>query len=94
MLEQIQKAIEQDSKNREESMPAVDIAEMITGLTPREQEVMNLLVAGHSMKQIANKLQISLPTCSKHRSSLLDKLAVENDVQLVRRIHAWKSPPL
>jgi two-component system response regulator FixJ len=93
LLEQVQKAIEQDRKNRLESMPADDIKDRVALLTPREHEVMNLLVAGQSMKQISRQLQISLPTCSKHRSSVMDKLNVENDVQLVRRIHFWKTPP-
>ena len=94
LLEQVQKAIEQDRRNRQESMPVDDIADRIARLTPREREVMDLLVVGRSMKQIAGALKISLPTCSKHRSGVLDKLEVENDVQLVRRIHAWKTPPL
>ena len=93
LLEQVQKAIEQDRKNRQESMPAVDIDDRVSQLTPREREVMDLLVSGQSMKQIASELQISLPTCSKHRASVLKKLDVENDVQLVRRIHTWKTPP-
>jgi FixJ family two-component response regulator len=93
LLEQVQKAIEQDRKNRQEPMPAVDIDDRVSLLTPREREVMDLLVAGQSMKQIAKKLQISLPTCSKHRSNVLEKLDVANDVQLVRRVHAWKTPP-
>ena len=92
LLEQVQKAIEQDRKNREESMPAVDIDDRVSRLTPREREVMDLLVVGQSMKQIASQLQISLPTCSKHRASVLEKLDVDNDVQLVRRIHALKIP--
>jgi FixJ family two-component response regulator len=92
LLEQIQKAIERDRKNRQESMPIDDIDNRVSRLTPREREVMNLLVAGQSMKQIANTLQVSLPTCSKHRGSVLDKLNVENDVQLARRIHAWDTP--
>ena len=74
-------------------MPAADIDDRVSRLTPREREVMDLLVAGQSMKQIGSKLQISLPTCSKHRSSVLEKLEVENDVQLARRVHAWKTPP-
>ncbi len=93
LLEQVQKAVEQDQKNRQEPMPADAIDDRVSRLTPREREVMDMLVAGHSMKQIATKLQISLPTCSKHRSSVLEKLDVENDVQLVRRVHAWKTPP-
>ncbi len=92
LLEQVQKAIEQDAKNRQESMPVVDIDDRVTRLTPREREIMDLLVNGHSMKQISGKLEISLPTCSKHRASVLEKLEVENEVQLVRRIHAWKTP--
>ncbi len=92
LLEQVQKAIEQDAKNRQESMPVVDIDDRVTRLTPREREIMDLLVNGHSMKQIAGKLEISLPTCSKHRASVLEKLDVANDVQLVRRVHAWKTP--
>jgi two-component system response regulator FixJ len=92
LLEQIQKAIEQDSKNRQDSMSPDDIDNRITRLTPREREVMELLVAGKSMKQIAGELQVSLPTCSKHRAGVLEKLEVENDVQLLRRIHAWKTP--
>ena len=94
LLEQVQKAIEQDAKNRQESMPVDDIDDRVTRLTPREREVMDLLVNGHSMKQIAGKLEISLPTCSKHRASVLEKLDVANDVQLVRRVHAWKTPQL
>jgi two-component system response regulator FixJ len=92
LLEQVQKAIEQDRKNRQELMPAADIADRVSRLTPREREVMDLLVAGQSMKQIASKLQVSLPTCSKHRANVLDKLDVDNDVQLVRRVHTWKAP--
>ena len=61
-------------------------------IAKREREVMELLVTGHSMKQFAPELQLSLPTCSKHRASVLEKLDVENDVQLVRRVHAWKAP--
>jgi FixJ family two-component response regulator len=93
LLEQVQKAIELDKKNRNEIMPLDDIKSRISLLTPREQEVMDLLVTGNSMKQIASKLQISLPTCSKHRTKVLDKLGVDNDVQLVRRVQAWSAQP-
>ena len=78
LLEQVQKAIEQDRKNRQEPMPAADIDDRVSRLTPREREVMDLLVAGQSMKQIAKKLQISLPTCSKHRTSVLSSNATSS----------------
>jgi two-component system, LuxR family, response regulator FixJ len=93
LLEQVQKAIEQDKLNREESMSSVEISDRVKQLTPRENEVMDMIVNGHSMKQIANQLHISIPTCSKHRTSILKKLEVDNDVQLARRFHAWKMSP-
>ena len=92
LLEEVRKAIEQDRKNRRESMPADDIDNRVAQLTVRERDVMDLLVAGQSMKQIAKELQISLPTGSKHRTKVLEKMDVRNDVQLVRRVHAWKNP--
>ncbi len=93
LLEHIHKAIEQDGINRQKEHLPSDIDARVSRLTPREHEVMDLLVVGHSMKQISQKLQISLPTCSKHRSSVLEKLEVDNDVQLTRRVNAWISRP-
>ncbi len=92
LLEQIRKAIELDKKNRQTSVSVGDIDDRMTRLTPREREIMDLLVGGHSMKQIAGKLKIGLPTCSKHRASLLEKLEVDNDVQLVQRVHSRNTP--
>jgi FixJ family two-component response regulator len=80
LLEKISKAIEQDRANRQ-AIPA-DVDQRIARLTPREREVMDLLVAGHPMKHVASKLQISVPTCSKHRAKVLEKLEVDNDVRL------------
>ena len=86
LLEKISKAIEQDKINRQEAVPD-DIDQRIARLTSREREVMDLLVAGHSMMKIAGKLQISVPTCSKHRTKVLEKLEVDNDVRLALCIH-------
>ncbi len=70
----------------------MDVEPLLQQLTQREREVMDLLVAGKSMKQIASQLKISVPTCSKHRARLQEKLGVENDVELVRLILTGKSP--
>ncbi len=91
LLETIYRAIEEDKKNRKQMLPSEDIAEGLSRLTPRERDVMDLLVSGHSMKQISRQLSISLPTCSKHRAKILSKIGVDNDVQLAKRILAWKS---
>ncbi|MEX0676406.1 MAG: helix-turn-helix transcriptional regulator [Pirellulales bacterium] len=54
-------------------------------LTPREAEVMDLIVSGKTQKQIAADLAISIQTAAKHRAKVLAKLHVHNDVELVHR---------
>lgn len=51
-------------------------------LTRREGEVMEMLFAGNSAKRIATTWGVSTQTVSKHRARLLQKLDVENDVEL------------
>ena len=48
------------------------------GLTPREVEVLRLVAQGHSNRQIADALFISVPTVKRHLSSILGKLGVSS----------------
>ena len=48
------------------------------GLSPRQREVLALLVAGHSDKEIAAALFVSRPTASKHVAAILAKLGVDS----------------
>jgi RNA polymerase sigma factor (sigma-70 family) len=84
LLEQVARAIEQDREHRQTTSDNIDLQPLLERLTPRERQVVDLLVEGRTMKQIAGQLRISVPTCSKHRSRALEKLEVENDVELVR----------
>ena len=53
-------------------------------LTPREREVMRLVVEGLSNKEVAGALEISVKTAEHHRGSLMHKLGLQNSVELVR----------
>jgi DNA-binding NarL/FixJ family response regulator len=53
-------------------------------LTPREVEVVKLIAEGHSSKQIADTLVISIKTVDRHRANILDKLGMRDRVQLTR----------
>jgi two-component system response regulator DctR len=53
-------------------------------LSPREEEVMKLLLGGASPKEVASLLGISLRTAHIHRSRVLDKFEVSSEVQLLR----------
>ena len=53
-------------------------------LTPRETEVLKLIAAGNSSKQIAGKLGISFKTVVSHRSRIMAKLDIQEVAGLVR----------
>ncbi|NDJ54729.1 MAG: response regulator transcription factor [Chloroflexi bacterium] len=53
-------------------------------LTTREREVLQLVAEGHTNRQIANQLAISIKTVEKHRFNLMDKLNIRDVAGLVR----------
>ena len=53
-------------------------------LSPREREVMTMILSGQRLKQIAATLDISVKTVTTHRSRLLRKLGVEDNLGLYR----------
>lgn len=55
-----------------------------SSITPREQEVLSLLVKGLTSSEIGKKLYISPRTVDKHRTNLLKKLGLKNTASLVR----------
>ena len=53
-------------------------------LTAREQEVLELIVHGHSNREMAERLKLSVKTIEKHRNTLMQKVGAEDVVSLVR----------
>lgn len=56
----------------------------LPGLTQREKEVLELIAAEYTTKEIAEKLFISYRTAENHRCSLIQKLDVKNTVGLIK----------
>jgi len=52
-------------------------------LTDREKEVLQLLAEGHSNKEVAAALDVSLSTVETHRSNLMQKLGLHNTAEIV-----------
>ena len=52
-------------------------------LTPRERQVLALIVAGNTNPEIADRLGISIKTVDKHRSSLMAKIGVRSISELM-----------
>jgi len=67
-----------------------------TTLTPREREVMKLLAEGHSVRQAADRLGVSIKTVEAHKFNLMRKLDIHNKAQLVTAAIRKKivSPPI
>jgi DNA-binding NarL/FixJ family response regulator len=53
-------------------------------LTTREREVLQLIATGHTTQQVADRLDISPHTATRHRANLMQKLGVHNQVELLR----------
>jgi DNA-binding NarL/FixJ family response regulator len=54
-----------------------------TGLTPRELEILQHIVAGKSNKEIATELNLSVNTVSVHRANIMDALGLHKTAELV-----------
>jgi len=59
---------------------------LMGSLTPREEEVLNEMVAGKTNKIIASDLSISIRTVEVHRSRLMKKLEVRSVSELIRMV--------
>lgn len=59
------------------------IVDRYDGLSEREREVFQLIAEGHSNKEIAGVLGLSVGTVDTHRSHILEKLDVHNTAELV-----------
>ena len=56
----------------------------LAALTPRQKEVLQLIAEGHSTRQIAERLGVSIKTVEAHRANLMDRLEIRDVPGLVR----------
>jgi DNA-binding NarL/FixJ family response regulator len=59
------------------------IVDRYEALSEREREIFQLIAEGHSNKEIADLLSVSLTTVETHRAHILQKLDVHNTAELV-----------
>jgi DNA-binding NarL/FixJ family response regulator len=68
----------------ESPKPFVTQAAQSEPLTPREMDVLKLIVEGYTNRQIGQELNISIRTVEGHRANIADKLGMRSRVELVR----------
>ena len=94
LLQQVKTAFTLDAQMREQASLDQTAETLLSCLTPRELEVMLLVVAGHANKEIARHLGISHRTVEIHRSRVMEKTGASNLLELARLADAWAISPI
>ena len=84
LLDRINGALKQDAENRETVERHADLKRRRESLTPREREVMGLVVDGRANKVIAIDLGLSERTVEIHRANVMEKMQARSVAHLVK----------
>jgi len=84
LLECVQKALKLDTEQRTQQRECDDIRERLSQLTPREKQIMQMVVDGKPNKVIASELGLSQKTVEFHRAHVMSKTQAGSVAELVR----------
>lgn len=80
----IDEALARAQQHRSDAERRAKSSDLLRALTPREKEVMQLVVTGQHNREIGPALGISVRTVEVHKARLMSKLGVDNVADLVR----------
>jgi FixJ family two-component response regulator len=93
LLASVERALHQDRANRKEALEHAELAARYESLTPREREVLPLLVGGLLNKQAAFELGITEYTVQIHRGHIMRKMEADSFATLVKLAAKLKLEP-
>ncbi len=88
LVESIRGAVERGARLRIEKHERAELEARLAELSPRQVEVMELVAAGLSNKEIALRLDISPRTVENYRAWVMEKTGARNLADLVRKVMA------
>jgi len=86
LIDRIQRALEKDRVNRAELGKRSDLRARHEALTPREREVLALVMSGKANKVMAADLGLSQRTVEVHRARVMEKMGASSLAHLVRMV--------
>jgi RNA polymerase sigma factor (sigma-70 family) len=90
LLDAIRIALERDRARREEEKEVTELQQRFESLTPREREVISMVVSGMINKQIAGQLGTAENTVKVQRSRAMEKMHAQSLADLIRMIEKLK----
>ena len=91
LLDAVRIALAKDRERCERRKEVSDLKERFNSLTPREQEVISMVVSGMLNKQIADQLATAENTVKVHRSRAMEKMQAQSVAELVKMIDKLES---
>ena len=86
LIDRVQRAFARDRETRSALQEHGKIRDRLAALTPREHEVLDLLIKGQSNKVMAHALGLSQRTVEIHRAHVMEKMDAKSIAHLVRMI--------
>lgn len=92
LLQRVQAALARDAEVRSSQVGMDQVRNRRDSLTPRELDVLGLLVKGKSNKVMGAELALSIRTVELHRSRVMEKMGAKSVAQLVRMVMDLEQP--
>ena len=92
LLQRVQAALARDAEIRSSLVQMDEVRSRRDSLTPREQDVLALLVKGKSNKVMGAELALSIRTIELHRARVMEKMGAKSVAQLVRMVMDLEQP--
>jgi two-component system response regulator FixJ len=84
LLDHVRRALALDAQHRRQRSEHNSVRVRVERLTPREREVLRLVVDGLASKEIAQRLHVSCKTVEAHRARIMKKMETDGVADLVR----------